>query len=80
LDAALNVGDIEYKWELFVLMARLLKVQSRIEEARKHLLLAFKLMQDREVGVLKRECLQRMSSSPQCLSVYSGGSLFRKQS
>ena len=52
LDAALNVGDIEYKWELFVLMGRLLKSLLRIEEARKHLLLAFKLRQDREWKVL----------------------------
>ena len=53
LDAALNVGDIEYKWELFVLMGRLLKSLLRVaEEARKHLLLAFKLRQDREWKVL----------------------------
>jgi len=45
LDAALAPGDLEYKWELFLLMGSVLKVQS-MEIAQKHVLLAAKVRQE----------------------------------
>jgi tetratricopeptide (TPR) repeat protein len=46
LDAALAPGDLEYKWELFLLMGNILKAQSNLEVAQKHVLLAAKVRQE----------------------------------
>jgi len=46
VDAALNPGDLEYKWELFTLMGTILEAQSKPDDARKHVLLAAKLRQE----------------------------------
>lgn len=46
LNAALAPGDLEYKWELFLLMGNLLKAPSDLEVAQKHILLAAKIRQE----------------------------------
>lgn len=46
LDAALAPGDLEYKWELFLLVGSILKAQSNLEVAEKHVLLAAKVRQE----------------------------------
>lgn len=58
LDAALNAGDIEYKWELFVLLSRLFKSQLDLDDAKKHLLLAFKIRQDHGWRILPELALE----------------------
>lgn len=49
IEAALAPGpsDIGFKWELFLLMGRILQAQSEIEEAQKHILLAVKARQEK---------------------------------
>lgn len=46
--AALDPGDLEYKWELFLLMGQILNRMSNLEEARKHVLLAAALREEHE--------------------------------
>ena len=46
IEAALNFGKDENKWELFVLMARILKRQGKLEKARNHLAFAVKLREE----------------------------------
>jgi len=48
VDAALNAGDLEYKWELFLLMGLILQALSKPDEARRHVLLAAKLRIEHE--------------------------------
>lgn len=48
VEAALNSGDLEYKWELFLLMGSILEALSKTDEAKKHVLLAAKLRQEHE--------------------------------
>jgi len=43
IDAALNFGKNENKWELFLLMAQILITQGRINDAKEHLIFAAKL-------------------------------------
>jgi len=45
LDAALAPGDLEYKWELFLLMGNILKEKADLEVAQNHVLLAAKVRQ-----------------------------------
>lgn len=47
-NAALDPAGLEYKWELFLLMAKILEAQSELEKARKHVLLAAALRQENE--------------------------------
>jgi len=51
IDAALNFGKDENKWELFSLMAKILNNIGRIEDAKKHLLYSIKLRIDREWNI-----------------------------
>lgn len=48
IEASLAPGpsDIGFKWELFLLMGRILQAQSEMDEARKHILLAVKARQE----------------------------------
>lgn len=48
IEAALNFGKNEYKWELFVLMAQILNKQGQVDYAKKHLLFAAKLRMEHE--------------------------------
>jgi tetratricopeptide (TPR) repeat protein len=48
IEAALNFGISENKWELFLLMARILKSQDRLDDAKKHLMFAAKLRMEQE--------------------------------
>ncbi|MBE9478878.1 MAG: hypothetical protein IMY80_02850 [Chloroflexi bacterium] len=48
IDAALNAGDLEYKWGLFLLMGLILQSLSKPDEARKHVLLAANLRMEHE--------------------------------
>jgi len=48
VDAALGPGDLEYKWELFLLMATILQNQEQMDEARLHALLAARVRQEHE--------------------------------
>lgn len=43
VDAALNYGEVKFKCELFFLMGKVLQAQQRNEEAKKHILLSYKL-------------------------------------
>ena len=42
IDSALNFGKDENKWELFLLLARILSDDSKLDAARMHLLFAAK--------------------------------------
>jgi tetratricopeptide (TPR) repeat protein len=46
--AALDRAGLEFKWELFLLMAQILEAQSELEKARKHVLLAAALRQEND--------------------------------
>ena len=46
IEAALNFGNNENKWELFVLMARILRGQGKVEKARNHLAFAVNLREE----------------------------------
>lgn len=46
IEAALNFGKDENKWELFVLMAQILRRQGKIDNARNHLAFAVKLREE----------------------------------
>ena len=48
IEAALNFGKSENKWELFLLMARILRAQDRLDDAKKHLMFAAKLRMEQE--------------------------------
>ena len=48
IDAALNFGKNENKWELFLLMAQILIAQGRIDDAKEHLIFAAKLRVEQE--------------------------------
>ena len=48
IDAALNFGKNENKWELFLLMAQILIAQGRVDDAKEHLIFAAKLRVDQE--------------------------------
>jgi len=48
IDAALNFGKNENKWELFLLMAQILVAQRRIDDAKEHLIFAAKLRVEQE--------------------------------
>lgn len=48
IDAALNFGKSENKWELFLLMARILRILDRLDDAKKHLMFAAKLRMEHE--------------------------------
>ena len=48
IDAALNFGKNENKWELFFLMAQILIAQGRIDDAKDHLIFAAKLRVEQE--------------------------------
>lgn len=48
VDAALGPGDLEFKWELFLLMGLILRNQDHMDEARRHVLLAARIRQERD--------------------------------
>ena len=48
IDAALNFGKNENKWELFLLMAQILIAQGRIDDGKEHLIFAAKLRVEQE--------------------------------
>jgi cold shock CspA family protein len=48
IDSALNFGKDENKWELFLLLARLLVANNRLDEAKMHLLFAAELRKKNE--------------------------------
>lgn len=50
IEATLAPGppELGFKWELFLLMGRILQARSEIEEARKHVLLAARVRQERD--------------------------------
>jgi len=58
IDAALNFGKNENKWELFLLMAQILTAQGRVDDAKEHLLFAAKLRVDQEWKIPEK--LQKM--------------------
>ncbi len=51
IDSALNFGKDENKWELFLLMARILREANRLDAARMHLLFAAKLRGEKEWSI-----------------------------
>lgn len=46
VDSALNFGELKFKWQLFLLMGKIFKTQSKMDIAQKHILLAFKLREE----------------------------------
>lgn len=48
INAALGPGDLEYKWELFLLMGMILRDQGELGEARRHILLAARIRQEHD--------------------------------
>lgn len=48
INAALGPGDLEYKWELFLLMGMILRDQDELDEARRHILLAARIRQEHD--------------------------------
>jgi len=49
--AALGRGDLEYEWEMFFNMARILHVLGDVEHAQEHALLAFKIRQEKDWAI-----------------------------